>query len=804
MIIKCLALLAVIHLAVPALGQAGRFHVSGYVRDADGNPIELAIVQIKNTVNGTMTNEKGFYSITVAPGDSVKLLFSCLGYNKVERILPSVTADMRLNVQMNLLSFSLREVGVTASRRQTDMMSSLQAGQARLLADPAGGSIESLVVTLGGVSSSNEMSSQYSVRGGSYDENIVYVNGLEVFRPLLIRSGEQEGLSFVNPDLTEEVKFAAGGFEARYGDKMSSVLDIAYKKPQGSEGSASIGLLGANAYLGGSSGSFTHVTGLRFKTARLLLGTLETKAEYDPVFVDLQTYMAWIPAPKWELNFLGNIASNTYRFIPQSRSTSFGTVSNVQKFDVSFDGQESDRFQTQFGALTLKHAPAGNIELGLQASAFNSTESETYDISASYFVGEVNDNDSGDALKSPLELGNFHEHARNCLHAAVINIGHYGLTSYGPNAIRWGLSAQWERIADRISEWEMRDSAGYSQPHKPDGPFVYSNLYSDNEISGTRFSGYLQDVFKTRSRQGIFTFAAGLRGSYWTYNREIIISPRASIGFIPNFNQNLTLRLASGLYYQPPFYKELRRMTTDEAGNRRLELNPNLQSQRSIHFIIGGDYAFRMIDRNFKLSAEAYYKSLDRLNPYTVDNVKLYYYGENCASGYAAGIDLKLFGEFVPGRDSWLSLSLMKAEQEIRGVKGLPLPNNPGYNISLYFSDYFPGYKRLTMNLRGMLSGRLPVNPPYIGYENGYYRTTPYRRVDIGLAYQLAGGRDPIIDRGFLRNLKNIWLGVDLFNLLGIQNASSYLWITDTYSRSFAVPNYLTGRQLSARILVEF
>ncbi|MDR2497433.1 MAG: TonB-dependent receptor [Tannerellaceae bacterium] len=799
-----LSLLTILFAAIQGTqAQDGRARISGFVSDADGNPVELAIVQLKHTAVGAMTNEKGFYSVTVATGDSVVLLFSCLGYNKAERILLKPSGELRLNVRMNALSFDLGGVSVSASRRQTDMLESIRAGQVKLLPDPAGGSIESLVVTFAGVSSSNEMSSQYSVRGGSYDENIVYVNGLEVFRPLLIRSGEQEGLSFVNPDLTEEVKFSAGGFEARYGDKMSSVLDIAYKKPEQTEGSASIGLLGANAYVGSSAGTFTQVTGLRFKTARLLLGTLETDAQYDPVFVDLQTYMTWLPAPKWELNFLGNVASNTYRFIPRERSTSFGTATHVKNLRVSFEGQEHDRFRTQFGALTLKYLANAQAELGLQASAFNSMEHESYDISAAYWISE---DEAGEATasQSPFEAGYYHEHARNRLHAVVMNAGHYGKVRLGVNSIGWGANVQQERITDRISEWELRDSAGYSLPHRPDGPFVYSNLYSDNEVSGTRFSAYLQDVFKFRSRQGLFTIAGGLRGSYWTYNRELILSPRGSVGFIPNFEQDLTLRAAVGLYYQPPFYKELRQLTVDQAGNRSIELNSKLKSQRSIHFILGGDYTFRMIDRNFKISAEAYYKRLDRLNPYTVDNVKLYYYGENCASGYAAGIDLKLFGEMVAGTDSWLSISLMKAEQEIRGIRHLPLPNNPGYNLSLYFSDYFPGYKRLTLHLRGMLSGRLPVTPPYKGYESGFYRTTPYRRVDLGLAYELAGGQDALMDKGLFRKLKSIRLGLDLFNLLGIDNASSYLWITDVYSRQLAVPNYLTGRQLSARVLVEF
>ncbi|MDR1646390.1 MAG: TonB-dependent receptor [Tannerellaceae bacterium] len=783
-----------------APAQDASLRISGYVRDGDGNPLELVVVQVKNTLAGAMTNEKGYYSLTAAPADSLTLLYSCLGYNKAERIVPSARQDLRVNVQMHPMSFALGEISVTASRRQIGVMEHLDASKIKLIPDPAGGSIESLVVTYAGVSSSNELSSQYSVRGGSFDENIIYVNGLEVFRPLLIRSGQQEGLSFVNPDLTESVSFAAGGFEARYGDKMSSVLDITYKKPQALEGSASLSFLGANAYVGHSSGRFTQVTGLRYKTSRSLLGTLDTDAEYDPVFIDLQTYMTYRLAPRWEINLLGNIASNNFRFIPHSRSTSFGTDKNAMGFDVSFTGQERDEFRTFFGALSLKHTPNERIETGLQFSAFNSRETESYDITGLYLIGNKDEAEAQSGL--PLEFGMYHEHARNRLQATVMNIGHYGSFRSQSNTVQWGATFQSERVSDRISEWERRDSAGYSLPHREDGVYVISNLYSNNSLVSARFSAYVQDVFKFRSRRGLFTLTGGIRGSYWTYNDELIVSPRASLGFIPNANQNLTFRFATGVYYQPPFYKELRRITQDEAGNNVMQLNRDLLSQRSYHFIAGGDYAFMMMNRNFKLTTELFYKHLDRLNPYTIDNVKIRYYGENCATGYATGIDLKLLGEFVPGVDAWLSLSLMKAGQTIRGQTQAPLPNNPGYNLSLFFQDYFPGYERVKLNLRGILSGRLPVTAPYQGYENGYYETSPYRRIDLGLSYQLTGQATG--GNNILRNLKNIWIGVDVFNLLGISNTNSYLWITDVYDRQFAVPNYLTGRRLNLRLIVDF
>ena len=387
-----------------------------------------------------------------------------------------------------------------------------------------------------------------------------------------------------------------------------------------------------------------------------------------------------------------------------------------------------------------------------------------------------------------------------------MNVGHYGSSKIKNNTLKWGTTVQMEKINDRISEWEKRDSAGYSLPQTGNGVNVISNLYSDNDLSTTRVSGYLQDVFKFRTKQGMFTLIGGIRGSYWSYNKEFIFSPRVSLGFIPNFDQNLTFRAATGIYYQSPFYKELRTTVQDAAGNDIIELNKDIKSQRSIHFILGGDYTFRAADRNFKVSADFYYKKLDDLIPYTVDNVKIRYYGENCAKGHAMGIDVKFFGEFVPGTDSWISFSLMKAEQTIRDMVTVPMPNSQGYNVSLFFQDYFPGYKRVKLNLKGVLSGGLPFIAPRTKYEDvkSTFRTPAYKRVDLGFSYQLAGGTDAIMDRGVFRHLKNIWIGVDVFNLFDIKNVSSYYWITNIDNQQYAVPNYLTGRQLNARLIVDF
>ncbi|PNE26548.1 TonB-dependent receptor [Tannerella sp. oral taxon 808] len=798
-----------------AFASAQRIKISGNVRDADGNPVELVLVQVKQTMNGAMTDEKGFYSLTVSPADSVVLVFSCLGYHKAERIIPRPAGDMRVNVQLTSAALELGEVSVTATRRQTTTMESLDANRIKILPDPSGGSIESLVVTYAGVSSNNELSSQYSVRGGSYDENMVYVNGMEVFRPLLIRSGQQEGLSFINPNLTEQVQFSAGGFEARYGDKMSSVLDITYKRPRGWEGAATLGMLAsshptlstANAYVGSAGKRFTQVTGIRYRMSSSLLSDADARAEYEPRFVDLQTFMTYRPAPKWEVNFLGNIASNHYTYRPIELQTRFGTTEEARVFHVYFDGRERDRFDTYYGALTLKHTPSDKSEVGLQAFAFRSNEEESYDIEGAYRLDKAGEDKEAEA--SSLSLASYYEHARNRLQATVAHVGVYGLSGLSSfHTLKWGAGLQSERFVDRISEWESRDSSGYSLPQTGREVNVIANLFSNNSLSSMRASGYAQDVIKFRTPQGLFTVIAGLRASYWSYNRELLISPRASVGFIPTANQDITLRLATGLYSQSPFYKELRVEQQDAGGNTVVRLNSDLKAQRSIHFILGGDYSFKVGGRNFKLSSEVYYKNLSRINPYTVDNVKIRYYGENCARGYIVGWDTKLFGEFVPGADSWISLSLMQARQTIdrtgQPTVEAPLPNSPAYNLSLYFQDYFPGYRRAMVNLRGVLTGGLPVTVPRQGYTGNTFRTPAYRRVDIGFTYQLVGGESRVMDSGLLRHFKNLWIGVDVFNLLDIYNTGSYYWITDVYNHRYAVPNYLTGRQLNLRLSADF
>jgi hypothetical protein len=779
--------------------HAQRVKLSGVVSDPAGLPIELAVVQVKGTMNGTMTDGKGKYSLSISKNDSVTIVFSCLGYNKIEFSIEDPQEDQVLNARMRPQSYELETAVITANRSQSNTMGKISMGQGRLSVDATGGSIESYVMTAGaGVSSTNELSTQYSVRGGSYNENIVYVNGIEVYRPLLIRSGQQEGLSFINPDMTENVQFSSGGFDARYGDKMSSVLDVTYKKPEKLEGGVMGSMLGGNIYLGSASGKFTQITGLRYKRGTTLLNTLDTKGDYNPTALDLQTYMTYAFSKKLNLSFMGNYSENIYDFNPGNRETSYGSIDVPKKFKVYYDGMERDRFSTLFGAATMKYNLTEEADIALQVSGFQSREEETYDITGEYWMSNV----VGDE-EDNIGTGLFHQHARDYLNAKVFNATVTGNIGFNQNAVRWALSVQSENIKDRINEWERRDSMGYSLPYNEERLRVLSSLYSKNDIVSDRFSGYIQDTYKFRTGAGLFSLIAGIRGSYWSYNREFLFSPRASLRFIPGKNQNFTFRLATGIYYQSPFYKEFQVVNTDENGDGYITLNKDIESQRSIHFVLGGDYNFKIKDgRPFKFTTEIYYKKLDKLVPYMVNNVRVWYSGENVSHGYATGIDTKLFGQLVPKTDSWLGFSLMQAKQYIDGKK-VSMPTDQLYNFTLYLSDYHPKYQRLQGNLRIIWAQGLPFSAPGSEYKPKL-KAPPYRRVDFGLTYRLWGEEDQTRNTSFWTHFKNIWVGVDLFNLFDIRNVNSYSWFTDISNHQNAVPDKLTGRQLNFKLIAEF
>ncbi len=787
-------LTAIVLLSASAMAQ--KVTIKGKVTDNNNNAIEIANVKVEGKAIGTVTDLKGNYSLTCESSDTLTLVYSMIGYQTRKRSLYNPKDTVVIDVKLPQSDYTLDGVEIVDQQRQMGSIKQIEVPeQMRLLPDASGNGVESIITAQAGVSSHSELSSQYNVRGGNFDENSVYVNGIEIYRPLLIRAGQQEGLSFLNPDMVGAISFSTGGYEAKYGDKMSSVLDITYRKPKSFEGTVSASLLGGNIYIGTGNDKFSFSNSIRYKTSKYLLGTLDTKGEYEPEFIDYQTYAEWRPTQKLSIGFIGNISRNDYRFTPTDRNTTFGTMEQAKEFKVYFGGWEKDMFNTLFGSLSVNYTFNEYNKVSLQGSAFSTEEEETYDIIGEYWIDDIN-------AEENMSVGRYMEHARNYLDADVKSLQLSGVHFIGSHDVRWGVEWKNENIRDNQREWEMRDSAGYNIPHTGNSLQPIYSLRSNTAIDCNHIKAYIQDTYKFNSSIGVVSLNAGVRLSHWDWNNELLISPRVSVGVIPKFNKNMTLRAASGVYYQVPFFKELRD-TAKVDGISTVVLNKDIKSQRSIHFVLGCDYQFKMFDRPFKFTAEAYYKKLDNIIPYNVDNVRIVYYGENCAHGYTAGIDFKLFGEFVPGTDSWMTFSIMDTKEKINGGDWIPRPTDQRFNASLYFTDFFPGTDRWKMSLRGVYADGLPFGPPHTGREKHTFRAPAYKRVDIGMSYRMLDNTDGIYRTGLYRYIKNIWLGVDAFNLLGINNVNSYYWVTDIYNNNYAVPNYLTGRQLNARILIE-
>lgn len=779
--------------------------IHGKVTDQDNKAVEFATVKIKGTALGTTTGLDGGYQISAPQRDTLVVTFTCIGYNDESRTLIGASGDVTLNMHMRENVKQIGEVEVTEIKKQTGSMQTISADDYKLAADATGGSVESLITTMAGVSSSNELSTQYSVRGGTYDENSVYINGIEVYRPLLITSGQQEGLSIINPDLVGAIGFSTGGFTAEYADKMSSALDITYRQPEAFEGSLALSLMGGSFALGQSTKHFSQLHGIRYKRNTSLLSSLETKGEYDPRYFDYQTNLVWNISPKWRMSVLGNIALNDYKFTPENRTTNFGTANDAKQFKVFFDGHEKDKFQTFFGAYTLGFTPNKRTDLSMIVSGFLTNELVSYDISGEYWLDQAGSDDgNGAVIGGELGVGSYHEHARNRLKSSVFDITFKGNTQIKNHLLRYGITFKHESVMERTREWERRDSAGFSLPTDPENLKVVYNLAARHDMSSSRFIAFVQDNWRLQHSSGYFNVNYGVRMSYWSWNKEFLFSPRVNVGFIPERNTNWAFRFATGLYYQSPFYKELRMPVTDPDGNSIIQLNSDIKSQRSYQVVLGSDFTFRAFNRPFKLSGELYYKALGDMIPYELENLKIVYSGRNETSGYAMGLDLKLFGQFVPGSDSWISFSLMKTQETLNGVK-VPRPNDRRYSMALYFTDYFPKFPKLKFSLRGIFSDGLPTTAPRSSRDKGYFRTPAYKRLDVGLMYGLlTPRRDGEPRSGFLRHFKSIWLGVDCFNLFDISNVSGYYWVTDVNDMQYAVPNYLTRRQFNVRLSIEF
>jgi len=810
--------------------------VYGYVTDSDNRGIELVNVTVQNEngiQQGTTTNKNGYYSVQVDCNETpeqtqeTELVFSMVGYVTMRQHLVGCQDVVNINVSLPTDEQWIEEVEVRGIKRTSGTMDEIDAGTTRLMPDATGGSIESILITFAGVNQNNELSSQYNVRGGNFDENEVYVNGIEVHRPLLIRSGQQEGLSFVNPEMVSNVQFSAGGFGAQYGDKMSSVLDITYKRPERIEGSISASLLGASAYIGHGDSTFAQMHGIRYKTSSYLLGAMPTAGSYKPNFVDYQTFMTWKAGKDhrhgaWNMSFLGNVSLNDYRFQPDSVVVSFGTSTISRKVEIFYDGQEKDRFLNAFAALSANGewtlANKDKLHIGFDLSGFYTNERETFDITGEYVIKENSLEDDTQSSNTDPEMGQFedasalgvgtyHEHARNSLQAGVVNLAHRGEWLSGQNTLSWGISGQGEFIADHISEWQWRDSAGYSQPNNDEAMELFYSMRGKATMNSIRLQAFIQDSYRWNTEACRILLTVGARLNWWSYTNEVLPSPRASVEFIPGWKRDISFRLATGLYYQAPFYKELRDTITNIDGVTRIHLNDKLRAQRSVHALAGFDYYFRAWGRPFKFTTELYYKYIDRMVSYTVDNVRVRYSGKNDAYGYAAGVDLKLYGELVPGADSWISFSAMSARQkQIDHPEWgwLPSPQEQRYSFSMLFQDYFPRLPQLVFHIKFIWSDGLPFSAPRNILTMKEFRTPPYRRIDLGATYSFNAKTAKFMRAESAKHISQWALQFEVFNLVGWKNVNSYFWVSDANGFQWASPNYLTGRMFNFKVTVDF
>ncbi|MBR1769677.1 MAG: TonB-dependent receptor, partial [Bacteroidales bacterium] len=779
--------------------------IKGKVYDEDKNPVENVSIGTVNLAKplGTTSNSKGEYLLKLQSNKEYVLKFSCIGFKDFDTAV-TIRGNKVINVDVVLqkVSTTLESVEVRGDYSREDGVTRISSDWAKNTAGPTGG-VENVIKTLEGVSSNNELSSQYSVRGGNFDENLIYVNDVEIFRPILVRSGQQEGLSFINTDMTGDIQFSSGGFAAQYGDKMSSVLDIKYRQPVEFSGNVSIGLLGGSVYLADRfKDRFTYQISYRNKTTKYLLNSLETQGDYNTTFHDFQTFLTWNINNKTDLSFIGNISDNTYDFTPKDRETDFGDINNPLKFKVYFDGKEKDKFSSLFGALALNYKVREDLQLKFISSAFSTDERETYDIQGQYWLSES----SGVAADEDFDLGigTYLEHARNSLNARLFNIEHRGYKYFDNGLLSWGAKYQRELTSDKINEWKMVDSADYTIPSNKDeigvydpasAPQVQDWYNSSSDVNSNRFTFFVQRHIAFKKEKGTYFLNLGLRAHYWDFNGEFFPSPRVSVSYKPKIKQDILFRLSSGLYAQYPFYREYR----DLHG----EINSEVKSQKSLHIVASSDWNFKMRTRNFKLTSSLYYKYLWDLIPYYADNLRLRYTAQNNAVGYAAGLDIKLFGEFIKGIDSWFTLSVMQTKQDIDGDgQGyIPRPTDQLVNMSVSFQDYLPSMPWMRVYLNFNYGSGYPF---FIPNTDIVLSRPKYLRADLAFTFRIKDEEASWAKKNFLKALKRIWLNVEWLNVFNNKNIISYTYIKDNYNLTYPVPNYLTPSMLNAKITVEF
>jgi len=787
------------------------------------NNVPISNVSITFGTEGTTTNTNGFYFIKIPSNQDVTIEFSHLSLKKI-----TVTFNLKngetfeFNPVMNLKVEQIATVVVKGNeRKRVEGIITIDPELIRTIKGAQPG-IENILKTLPGVNITNELSTQYSVRGGNFDENLVYVNDIEIYRPFLIRSGQQEGLSFVNSDLVQNIEFSAGGFQAKYGDKLSSVLDITYRTPIKFGVRADLSLLGGS--ISGEAVSkdskLSGIIGLRYHDNSLLVEAKETETNYDPKFADFQTYLTYKFSDKFHLSFLGNASINQYNYEPQTRQTNFGTLVNPIALLVFYEGQEKDEYQTYFGAFKGTYFANDDLTLKLIASAFNTREQEYFDILAQYRLGEVNSNIGDDNLggvEFSEGIGSQLNHARNDLDAFITNIEQKGSYTVEDNIFEWSLKYTHEDIRDRIVEWEVIDSAGFSinppnidafneQPYEAyEGPLVlFQNIRATNHTQIDRLQAYVQwSQRSTLGNHDVF-YNAGVRVHNWTVNgdgiesnTQIVFSPRVQFAIKPDWDKDVLFRISGGLYYQPPFYKELR----DSLGIVR----PEVKAQKSFHIVLGNEYSLTMWNRPFKFVAEAYYKKLTDVNPYTIENVRIRYRARNNAEAYAYGLDLRLNGEFVPGTESWFSFGYLKTEENIDDRGYIPRPTDQRLKFGILFQDYVPNIPSLKMYLNLVYNTGVPGGSP--SYADPYQfqnRLRDYKRVDLGISYVLVDAKKPSTS-GWKRNFKELTLGFEIFNMFDVQNSITNIWVRDVYSkRQYAIPNFLTPRVFNVRLSMKF
>lgn len=811
-------------LSCPFLPQAQNALLEGYVTDGNGQGVPLVSVGVINLEKpiGTSTSENGFFSLSVPVGIELELLFSHTAYKPYrQKIILQDKQQKKLQVSLLTERVQMDEVSVQGDRQRNTAYVNLTPLSGQTMPGITGG-VEGLVMSLPGVNNNNELSSQYSVRGGNFDENLVYVNGVEIYRPFLTRSGEQEGLSFVNPDLVQTLTFSSGGFDARYGDKMSSVLDIRYRQPQQFGGSVGLSFMGGHLHIEGISRNkrFTYLAGLRQKNSQLVLKKLDRTGQYKPSFTDFQLLLAYQINTKNSLELLGNIAHNRYKFTPRSQQTKFGTSGNAKSFWVDFNGFEIDRFTTYFGALTWTHQASANSRHNLTASFFNTVERENFDIEGFYRLSETMSDNNGHAVEGDiLGTGHYMDHARNYLNGIITSLDYRGWQQTPTAHVQWGFKYQYEDIIDHLDEWHMEDSAGHNIPlppqnppgvESPISPPTLQDVYkADHHTVSHRLNAFAQARFDFNTNER-YVLDAGIRVSYWTLNREFTWSPRLNLNIKPDWRQETHFRIAVGHYAQPPFYKEMRNLY----GN----LVKNVKAQKSIHALFASDLYFKIWDRPFKFTAEAYYKYLYDLNPYEIDNVRIRYMANNSGKGYAAGLDLRLDGEFVPGVNSWVSLSFMNTRENIsyhdatgkkRHSGWVPRPTNQLFSLNLYVQDYLGKKKNFKLYLNAVYATGLPsgdskrLEDPSL-LKGRKTRLPDYKRVDVGLSCLLKGQDRKLSPKNPLAYLKDIWLTLELFNMFQMRNTISYMWIPTVDGTSYAIPNTLTPLQVNLKLEITF